>query len=363
MSTRREFLRLMTGAGLAATELTAGCARTPVVPTRQPTPRPTETRPAAAATPTETLWSARSAAARMQALEYKKYPTIEGFDADKELAQATTELYCQATNCRFAPGRMAKSISYVDSEIMLQKGQEVHGREFTKEEAKRFKREEVALTTSQGEIYINKPILEDKLKKIPQVHPEIIQRLAGKDLETIIKRSLLIHEFTHMNLPYREMDIEGFSLRVPGANGPVNFETMTGFRLEGKDLDKAYYIQGADEAVVEYGAMAVAKKSKLIYISIAVDYAKGAAFISDLNKASDISDNEFLNYINGDLYPYQLLQRWGSLRRNENMTQLKAGTLALASIGLHAQGVGDTEDTQRYLNQILILPSQSWKSS
>lgn len=350
MLNRRELLKA--GIGLVAAELVNGCARPPVVPTRQPTPRPTEARP------TEIPWSARSATARMQVLEYKKYPAIEGFDADKELALATAELYCQATNCRFAPGRMASAISYVDSEIILQKVREIEGKEFSKEEAEKLKVEQVALTTPKGEIYINNSILDNKLKRIPQVQPEIMQRLAGKDLEAIIKRSILIHEFTHMNLPYREMDIERFSLRVPGANGPVNFETMVGFRFKGKDLDKTYYMQGSDEAVTEYGAIVIARKNRLVYMSIGINYTEGAAFIFDLNKAANITDGEFLRYINGDLPADLLLRRWGSLRRNESMTQLKAGTLALVGISLSTQGVWRLEDALKYINEILIIPPQ-----
>lgn len=334
-----------------------GCRNESQIPTIENTPAVVRT---VSAESPKTQWDSLPAVDRLNKLLAKDYPSFSDFARQKEVTLATAQAYCEQTDCNVPASEMAESVHYVNSSEFISKLQEELKKDLTSEEKEHEKRSRLAITNSRNEIYINLFLLDLVIKEITNSQPEIIKELGNKDLITAYEISMLAHEFTHKNFPnIQPIKFDGFSIRFPGKQDPIDFETLDRFTIEGRDSQGVpYFIDGGDEAIIDRAArIVVEKKIGLPYISTP-EYVSGSVLVRKLNGMAKISDDEFLKYVNGKLPSEDLLRKWGAHKLNKGLTDLKTGVLVLRGIGLAVQGFISFKDAETDINRYLNITNQ-----
>ena len=79
-------------------------------------------------------WNTLPALVRIQRLQILSYPSIEKFDARKELVLASAQFYCEQTQCKIKPEEMANNVFFVPPTRFIEEVEKDAGRKFTKEE-------------------------------------------------------------------------------------------------------------------------------------------------------------------------------------------------------------------------------------
>ena len=313
---------------------------------------PTET-PAITKTtqPAESVWNGLTPMERLRRLEIRDFPKTKDFDLDKELSLATAQFYCQVTKCNKSSEQMAASVSYLTDDEIVKKTVIETNVALSEEDLNKQKKKQLAFTTRDKKaIYVNSTLLKEVIRKI-YTSPQELQEeeLGDKDLTTVVKMSILVHEFTHMNSQPQTKDFFAFSASLPDIEGPINFGQIYGFEILGNTQDgKIFYIEGGNEAVTERAAQLIGSKSGL-YVGVADEYSNGADLVDQLNKGTDVTNEEFLKYVSGQLPSEKLIEKWGK-------GDFKTGVLLLASIGLYVQGYTTVNDTQEYIEDVLETP-------
>lgn len=259
----------------------------------------------------------------------------------------TASFYCERTKCHKTPEEMAINVFFVGTEDFTRHLEGELGHKLGEKERRQEEMTRLEITTGQGQIFINERLFEEVLRR-PQDY------LPLEATRRVIAESLLIHAFSHVNSTKQEYKFSPFSLRI-GRIGVPELGTLRGFKLVGRQEDgRPYYLTGADEAITEFTARIIGKEGR--YISLVKNYSDGGDLIEQLNKRAGISSWEFLQYANGNFPQQKLLQRWGALK-NHSSPDEKAAVMALAVIGLRAEGIFNKIQAVKAIEE--ILPSQA----
>lgn len=295
---------------------------------------------------TEATWNALPSVEKLKKLELRDFSQIREYNLDREISIATAQFYCEQTKCNSSASQMAASVSYLGEDEFIDKLGIETQKQYSKQDIS--EKEWLAFTTkNRDNIYIDQTLLYKVIQKINKTQPEIAKKLGKKDLEIVIKKSILIHEFTHRNLHPQFKTFSAFSLSLPSYDQPINFNQLYGFEISGKSQDekKVFYIEGGDEAVTERATQIIARKSES-YIGVVQEFSSGASFVQQLNTKAGVTNDEFLKYLNGQLASEELVKKWGK-------GDFKKGIMMLAAIGLNVQGFTSTKETQRFIDNIL----------
>lgn len=351
---RNEILRFAaTAAIIASGTLSTSCNQE----TQQPT---IDSRPGISSPSVPDLqkqsWNKLPAKDRISRLLQKDYPDFSGFNRQKEVATATSQNYCEQTRCGLSPEQIARDIYYVDSNLFIQALMpEMPNKTLTPKEIDKEKATRLAITNSNGQIYINQELMDEVINDMTDNDPDTIKQLGSKDLRTAYEISILAHEITHKNKLTKKIpdNFDGFSLGLPGEPERIIFNILNGFQIEGKNPSgDAKFIVGGDEAITDRAArIIVEKKMGLPYLSIP-EYIRGSILVRRLNSIADVSDDDFLSHVRGELSQSQLLEKWGAHRIGAFNTgsDLKAGILTLAEIGLAVQGIIGFQEVEQGIN-------------
>lgn len=239
---------------------------------------------------------------------------------------------------------MAASVFFLDENKFIEELE----KETEKKLADDVKKKQLAFTAHKKDaVYVNQTLLAKIIQDIYVSQPETAIQLGKKDLAIVTKKSILLHEFTHENLPRWSKTFPAFSLRMPQYDQPINFDRLNGFEISGKSQDEKeiFFIEGGDEAVTERAAQIIAENSRS-YVGLIPEYSSGASFVNQLNKRSEIPNDEFLKYLNGTLPPEKLVTKWGK-------GDFKKGVMILVAIGLNVQGITNAKETQGFIDDIL----------
>lgn len=311
----------------------------------------------------KTAWETLPAIERLKKLLSKEYPVFIGFDRQKEVTLATAQAYCEHTKCNVSFEELIRKTHYIDEKTYVEKViKEESIRRLTPEEIKEIektRKQGFALASSSGEIYINKDALNRSVETISVKQPDIIRQIGNKDIRTVEEINIQVHEWTHenrSNAKEEPITFDGFSIRLPGRQSPVNFDILDNFDLQGKDSQGVrYFITGGNEAITDFATLILVRRKMGLYYRSNPYYGQGANLIEKLNKMADISDEEFLRHVNGELSSVDLLIKWGAFKRDPSRTDLKEGIRALTMVGLAVQGLIVFQDAERDINLRLKL--------
>lgn len=303
----------------------------------------------------EADWAKLSAFERIQRLEFKQYPTIEGFSATNELKLASAQFYCQETKCEMTPGEMANNIFFVSPFQFIEEAQKDVGREYTQQEIENQLNTRVEMVDKDNKSFINIELYNKTLKLLRAQNPEIVKQLGLRDFDTVVEKSLFLHICSHMNQTKEQYSFNPFSLVLPSKNGPIKVpkvDKLDGFTFVGiREDGSPAVINGAREAITERSAINIGKKAG-DYLPIGRRYSDGALLIDMLNKRSGITNQEFLEYANGTRTIRELLRKWGSIKNPSNPDE-KGAVRELAMVGLYVDGFLTKEQALQSVNDWL----------
>lgn len=312
--------------------------------------------PAAPRVESSPEWNQLPAFIRIQRLETLLYPSIEKFDARKELILASAQFYCEQTKCKIKPEKMADSIFFVSPSQFIEEVEKDFERKLSDEEREDQLKTRPEIVNRKNESFINKDLIDEFMEFAKRDNPEGVRQLGNLDFKTVYTKSLLFHIFSHMNQIDSVYSFSGFSLRGIRTKTRVinvpNIDRLEGFAFVGETEGKqSFYINGTHEAVTELTAITIGKKSG-IYLSIVPRFNRGAMLIDMFNNRSGITDQEFLEYANGTRPIKDFLTKWGRLK-NASMPDEKAAILALAHIGLFVDGFMEYQETRQDVENLL----------
>lgn len=303
-------------------------------------------------------WSKLSAIEQIDRFEYNKIPKAREFDKTRALIQAVAQLYCQSIRCQATPEDLVSAVSFVSRDELIFHLEKENNRKFSEEE----KRDEAAsqlevVTHYDGDrVLINDELFTQVLEDIRINQPEILQKLDGRDLPTVVLKSLLIHAFTHVNRSKDSLAFDGFSVKLPRSPGPINFDMMDGFKIIGVQSDGLpAYMTGADEAITEYAAIVIGKEAG-VYLSLVPEYHDGAVLVGIMNQRAGIRDEEYLQYVDGERPLEDFLARWGSLTQNSAIPKEKNAILILATIGLRVHNAISQQEARNAIEERMAPP-------
>lgn len=279
--------------------------------------------------------------------------------SDEALQGITSEIatfYTEQTWSKLSAEEMASRVTFSSFDDFINiLGKEL-GREIFPEEKAKERQERVEITTDDGRVYFNLDLFYEVAKKI--VLDSYFSGASGEDKITRenVLQSVLFHAFSHVNEENSELSFDPFSLQIPGKDGLITFDTLSGYTFAGKDKDgKSQYINGTEEAITERTAIIIGSRAGT-YLSFGGGYSEGANMIADINKAANISDEEFLSYVNGRQQKEEYLRRISALR-DPSGTDIKPAILALSVVGLAVDGIIKPEEANQQIFQYYLNPN------
>lgn len=355
---RRHFLG-MAGGAAAVTLVGCGDEKSKPAPTSLPTskiqgPAAPAVEPTNVAL-TEASYRAFSPKEKLTILESrglsaKAYPEIQGFSPERELTLAVVDAYAQVTPLIKSKEEMANSVSFDTKETYLdQLGIELKKTLSPQERQKEYETRP-EFVSSDRVVHMNR----DKINEIVQTvsTQETAKKFSSNQLSVKIYEAILFHAITHANNQSGTVNIDPFSMSLPGGQG-ANFTELSGFDIIGSDQNGSpFFIHGTNEAVTEFIARNVNIKATGVHLSPVSDgYLFGANMIGQINQRAGISVEEFYTYNSSD-QTAKLLSKWGSIK-NPSTPDKKSATMAFAAIGLGVAGVIKTSDALGFVNQLL----------
>lgn len=320
-----------------------------VLPARPLPASPTITSEATASISSEESWRKLSPLGRIQRLQILSYPSIEKFDARKELILASAQFYCEQTLCKIKPEEMASNVFFVSPTRFIEEAEKDLAIKLSNEEREDQLRTRVEMVNKENKSFINIDLHSRIIDEIKKSQPDVVRQLGNRDLITVFNKSLFFHLFSHMNQTKTVYSFDPFSLRgIPTKRGRINIPEMgrlEGFTFVGRQDGTQIFIHGAKEAVTELTANILGRKTGA-YLSLITEYNNGAGLIQMFNQKAGITDEEFLSYVNGTSSIKDFLRKWGSIK-NSSVSEEKAALLGLVLIGLYTDGVIKYEDARR----------------
>lgn len=282
-------------------------------------------------------WDGLSPIERLKKLLDKDNPIFEGFNHQQETITALAQAYCQQTKCNLSANEMAEAVHYVDKDTFVEKlMSEDPTHKFDLAELNNDEMLFTGFTTMSGEIYINEEEQERYIEFV-SAKPDIEKLIGDNDIRTLEIISGVAHEFTHQNIvntSEEPVSFKGFSIRLPEKQDIINFHTLDKFVLIGENSDgTTYSFKGGSEAIVDLATLIIVRR--LIgpyYISNSI-YGQGVNLVDKLNSMANISDDEFLQYVSGELPPENLFIRWGAFKRSQGKSDLLEGIIAFGMVG------------------------------
>lgn len=337
METRREFLRRpplrALGVAVAASELMSlSCKESP-----------------------QQSWNNLPAIERLNRLLQKNYPSFSDFNRQAETTLATAQEYSKQTGYT-SPDRLASAVHYVNEDEFISEfdkdGKDRGQISLTKDQIDEYKKSTSAFTTLGGEIYINQDLIEEQIN-----NPDIIQQTGNKDIRTLLEICLQIHEINHKNTKLENISFEEFSLRLPGDPVSIKYTKMNGFKIGGiGPQGNLTYLSGGNEAITDLAAFNIVNKKMGFRYLTSPKYAGGSNLIKMHNNIANVSDEEFLKHVRGDLPQSQLLEKWGShkIETPNTRSNLRKGISTLIEIALATQGFVNFLDVEKNINNNFI---------
>lgn len=284
-------------------------------------------------------WNNLPARERLRRIATKDFPSFTDFNRQQEIILATVQEYKNQTAWDLSTSELVKSIRYLSEDDFISEVSRELGRTFSASEIAEEKRSRLAITTADGKIFINQDLVAIAANDIK----------LNYDPRTILEISALSHELTHKNKKTKSITFK--TLTMFGKD----FDTLNGFKIEGRDSqDKRVYLLGGEEAITDHAAsIIVGKKMGFPYIAT---YVQGEELIAMLNRIANISDEEFLMYVQGKQPQYKLLEKWGALRTGKLNSEenLKNGILTLTKVALATQGLIDFQAVEREINNYFL---------
>lgn len=293
-------------------------------------------------------WDNLPATERLRRITTRDLPPVINLNRQQETKLATVQNYCSQTSSSMLPDELMPSIEFVNEDKFISQLSAELGIILNDAEIAMEKESRLAIATLDGKIYINQDLI-DKMAKDMEVDP----KLKNYDPKTVLEISTITHELVHKDKEIDSVSFKGFSLSLPGNPNAINFNKLIGFKIEGKDTQgKEYNMLGGDEAITDYAASIIAgKRTGLPFIS-PLKYSEGSKLIGLLNRVANISDEEFLGYVEGKMPQSQLLEKWGAHRTGKFNTgnNLKTGILTLAEVAIVTQGLANFQEVEKDIN-------------
>lgn len=290
-------------------------------------------------------WHNLPALERLRRIMTKDFPPLTDFNRQQETVLATIQNYCSQTSTSASPDELISSIEFMTEDKFIPQLSKELGVILSDAEIATEKKTRLAITTSDGKIYINQDLV-GKMAKDMEVDPA----LKNYDPRTVLEMSVITHELVHKDKIADSISFKPFSATLPENPNRIDFDKLIGFEIEGEDTQgKQCYMLGGDEAITDYAAsIIVGKKTGLPFVS-PNKYSDGAKLVGLLNRVSNISDREFLDYVEGKIPQSKLLEKWGSHRAGRLNTgdNLKTGILTLAEIAIATQGLVNFQEVEK----------------
>lgn len=334
---RRNFLKLMT---LGATMLIIEACKSTVEPSLEPTQEHADL-----------AWPNLQPLEKISRLESGQHSFKSEAEVLNELVAATAEFYVQQVPSRKNAEQLKASVHFVDKTTLIREAEQDSiargGRGFTQAEEEYFTFG--AITTVGGEIFVDSETLKNNSKDFLQRQPEIAKQLDGRNPFIVIGKSVLIHEYNHIN---QSEETFNQPFRLP--DGQI-VEKVQGFEFIGKEADgiSILRVQGAREAMTDFAASIIVAKDQNVYAAINERYINGTFLLRDLNRKAEVSNVEFLEYYFGSKPLSELLTRWATIK-NQNNPIVNDGLFALFTIGLYVDGhIPSPQEAQQSVDLLL----------
>lgn len=287
-------------------------------------------------------WDKLPARERLQRLASKDYALSPNLDRQKETVVATAEEFARLTNS--SSKNLIESVIFLNGDIFVTELSKELNTVLSPQEVEKEKQSRLAITTSDGKIFINQDLLGNAANGLLN-----LEELKDSNPRTISETDTLIHEFIHKIKRTHSTSFEAFSLRLPNNPDPINFDTVNGFKIVGKDSQgKEKYLIEGDEAITDLAAGIIAKRIGVLYFSNP-QYISGAMLVKSLNQITNVSDDDFLGYVLGEKDQAQMLAKWGSHRIAGLIAEsdVKTGALTLAEIAISTKGLVDYREVEK----------------
>lgn len=299
--------------------------------------RPPE--PAATISP-EAAWASLEPLERIKKLELKQYPEIPNFDSLAELTKAAAEFYCQSTNCTSSPQELIERVGFVTFEFFKTVIEQDIGRNLTGEEEKKAKDalNYIVSSKTKREIFWN---LEALKTDVTNVSPEAIAKLEGRDLQTVIYKTVLLQGFFLLERSREEAD---YSIDT-SILGKLKV-SVRGFDLYGQrsDLSSAQTLFASEAFALFFTRRAVDEEMGPL-ISLHRSSREAADLIEKINQQSNLTTEELLIFFRGQRSIRALLKIWGQGDEEK-------GLLAMVIIGLRVKNVYSQQEAENGLKNL-----------
>ena len=353
---------LMAAAGSACLKDNLINTPTPIirtVPTVEPTiqliPTPTLESKQKIAVPTpespKAQWDKLPALERLKRLRANN-SNLEGFDRQDEDTRAVVEFFCQNVMCSIPPDEIIENhFVYVDSTNISQKLKE-RGFDLTdsqisqEEESMSFVIQKPPPDNPNTTIFINSDVIGREAKRAVEEQPKLGEI---PNFEAYLTQKTKFISLGYLNIPNEEL-----ALNEPFHYGDYYIYKFIGFRVGAKDeKGDEVKLPGIRIAMAELLAQKISTKSGFKLVN--TTYKDGVELLSQLVSAAGISDQEFMEYTDGQRSISEFVERIGSLKKNESYDSQSVGANAIIEVGFVTSGTKDKIAGKKYLESILIL--------
>lgn len=265
-------------------------------------------------------WTNLSPPIRIQRLELKQYPKVEGFKPLTELIRVSAQFYHQETKTAFTPEDLQSRVVLTDPEGLVRAYETGHGKPLSDKVKAEIQSYQEIVTPKDRKVYLNTVALDNTAEKAPQEQPDLVKELGKKDYYTVNLKSVLMHAFSHVEQSNEYIDTP--LVLIPGTDYVLT--ALDGFVLSLKHrIDGTPgFLNGGNEAMTEYHGHIIAQRSGVALANMR--YGQGALLLDKLNKAAGLNFDQYRKYYIAELQGIDLFKQWGSIKDPVNPDLLQA---------------------------------------
>ncbi|RJP45899.1 MAG: hypothetical protein C4584_02680 [Armatimonadetes bacterium] len=350
---------LITGAG-------SGCA-TPSSIDQKPTPNiaslsipatPYAQRTEFSAEKPNLNWESLSAAERINLLEREIFPPNSDFKPTQEMALATAQLFKDQTDLPISAETLGQNVEFLKAEEFSTKYQQSSGFILNGKNKKLTETTQIIyLDEENKKVLINKDVFtsytldQNREKKAKPI-------LKDKRFYMVYLKGLLFKAFTHL---YRTTEDYPIGPPIPDSDQAIVITHFEGFMPKGRSNQngKEISIPTTEDAAIGLAASIIGSKYEP-YIVLEND-AKMLGLLSYLNKRTNISNEEFTDYVLGKK-PLRDYFAKLALQTNPQNPHDAGGAMALTFIGMVGNNILTPQQAKTLINEI-FPPKPIFKTS
>lgn len=264
---------------------------------------------------------------RIQRLETRVYPKVEGFNPQEELRKASAQNFLYTTGAQLKTEELLEKVRILSREQFVQTLIEQGEPPVSRQRLESDLNQKPEIKTKEGNILLNEFLLNKAGELVRSSRPDIQPATKEINIDIMVKKSALYRAYAELLTP---KDEEKLSINIPFPNesNPITVTERKGLVFTGvRKNGISRVLDGAEKAHVELVARLIDPTN---YLSINVIHSQAADKILEINRLAGISREEYLHAFAKKGFVQYIVSKWPTPNNPDITTKQDASYMLVA---------------------------------